>query len=69
MSPSFEIGDRVDINGDKATVKFVGRIKKVDETGKIARSEDGELWLGLEWDDVERGKHSGEGLFEVSVEG
>ncbi|BFZ61903.1 hypothetical protein YB2330_002981 [Saitoella coloradoensis] len=42
------IGDRLSFNGDLCTIRYVGQ---VDGT-------KGE-WLGVEWDDSTRGKHSG----------
>uniref|UniRef100_A0A7S3G8X5 CAP-Gly domain-containing protein n=2 Tax=Palpitomonas bilix TaxID=652834 RepID=A0A7S3G8X5_9EUKA len=69
LPSSFTVGERVDVQGEKATVKFIGYIKKDEDTKKIVEVEEGDLWLGLEWDDKERGKHSGEGLFEVGVPG
>lgn len=42
------VGTRIDVSGDKATVKYVG---------KVANTQ-GE-WLGVDWDDPERGKHDG----------
>ncbi|GAB1301430.1 Tubulin-specific chaperone E [Apodemus speciosus] len=42
------IGRRVDVNGEYATVRFCGAVPPVAG-----------LWLGLEWDNPERGKHDG----------
>ena len=44
----FKIGERVLIDRWKATVKFVGH----------ARGQLG-IWVGLDWDDAESGKHDG----------
>uniref|UniRef100_A0A1I7UB38 Tubulin-specific chaperone E n=1 Tax=Caenorhabditis tropicalis TaxID=1561998 RepID=A0A1I7UB38_9PELO len=44
-----EIGQRVRINTEKATIRFIG---EVDGYGK-------QQWVGLEWDDPSRGKHDG----------
>jgi dynactin complex subunit len=44
-----KVGDRIQVDQDVATVRYIG---PVDNT-------DGD-WLGVEWDDVSRGKHSGE---------
>ncbi|XP_019507363.1 PREDICTED: tubulin-specific chaperone E isoform X1 [Hipposideros armiger] len=42
------IGQRVDVNGEHATVRFYGIVPPVAG-----------LWLGVEWDNPERGKHDG----------
>lgn len=47
--PSLKVGDRIQVDQDVATVRYIG---PVDST-------EGE-WLGVEWDDGTRGKHSGE---------
>lgn len=49
MDNSCYIGQRRSYNGDLCTVRYIG---KVEGTA-------GE-WLGVEWDDSTRGKHSGE---------
>uniref|UniRef100_A0A0N5AEQ6 Tubulin-specific chaperone E n=1 Tax=Syphacia muris TaxID=451379 RepID=A0A0N5AEQ6_9BILA len=43
-----ELGCRVDVNGNRGTVKYIGLI-------------DGHQgnWVGIEWDDCNRGKHDG----------
>ncbi|CAO3658769.1 unnamed protein product [Umbelopsis ramanniana] len=47
--PSLKVGDRIQVDQDVATVRYIG---PVDST-------EGE-WLGVEWDNGTRGKHSGE---------
>ncbi|XP_037677432.1 tubulin-specific chaperone E isoform X1 [Choloepus didactylus] len=42
------IGRRVEVNGEHATVRFSGLVPPVAG-----------LWLGVEWDNPERGKHDG----------
>lgn len=42
------IGRRVEVNGEYATVRFCGAVPPVAG-----------LWLGVEWDNPERGKHDG----------
>ncbi|KAJ3984485.1 hypothetical protein F5890DRAFT_1461113 [Lentinula detonsa] len=42
------VGDRVSYSGHLGTVKFVGNVENT--TG---------IWLGIEWDDPDRGKHDG----------
>ena len=46
--PMPNVGDRVCCDGQRATVRFVGT---VDGTNG--------LWVGVEWDNPERGKHNG----------
>eukprot|EP00899_Mesostigma_viride_P007745 jgi/Mesvir1/16972/Mv15818-RA.1 len=50
MAPdaTFEIDERVDVEGHRATVRYVGEVA----------GQDGE-WVGVEWDDPERGKNDG----------
>nr|KAF6400072.1 tubulin folding cofactor E [Molossus molossus] len=48
MLPSDVIGRRVAVNGERATVRFYGTVPPVAG-----------LWLGVEWDNPERGKHDG----------
>ncbi|XP_032705669.1 tubulin-specific chaperone E isoform X1 [Lontra canadensis] len=47
-STSDVIGRRVEVNGEHATVRFSGIVPPVAG-----------LWLGVEWDNPERGKHDG----------
>ena len=58
----FVVGQRLDIEEYKATIRFVGQIPPADT-----------IWLGVEWDDPDRGKHSGEhkgtSYFTVRVPG
>ncbi|KAJ3787316.1 hypothetical protein GGU10DRAFT_374062 [Lentinula aff. detonsa] len=42
------VGDRISYSGHLGTVKFVGNVENT--TG---------IWLGIEWDDPDRGKHDG----------
>lgn len=49
MAPSNYIGQRLSYDGNLCTVRYVGEV----------RGTKGE-WLGVEWDDPTRGKHSGE---------
>lgn len=42
------IGTRLSLSGNNGTVRFVG---EVDNTSGV--------WLGIEWDDPNRGKHDG----------
>ncbi|XP_046907060.1 tubulin-specific chaperone E isoform X2 [Hypomesus transpacificus] len=46
--PSDAVGSRVSCDGERGTVRFVGTVPPT--TG---------LWLGVEWDNPERGKHDG----------
>lgn len=46
--PALRVGDRVDVAGHRGTVRYIGDV--VGTKGE---------WLGIEWDDPERGKHDG----------
>jgi dynactin complex subunit len=48
------LGTRINFNKFRGTVKYVG---PVDNSSGI--------WLGVEWDDPERGKHDGKGYFRT----
>lgn len=45
---SFHLGQRLSTKGNRCTVRYVGEVQ-----GKQGQ------WLGVEWDDPLRGKHSG----------
>lgn len=45
---SLQIGTRIQVGSDRATVKYIGSVKG-------AKGE----WLGIEWDNAQRGKHDG----------
>lgn len=45
---SLQVGNRIQIGSDRATIKYIGSVK----------GTKGE-WLGIEWDDAQRGKHDG----------
>ncbi|KZF26408.1 putative tubulin-specific chaperone [Xylona heveae TC161] len=49
MDADFHLGQRLSFDGALCTVRYTGEVK-----GTSGR------WLGVEWDDVGRGKHSGE---------
>ena len=49
MTGSFRINQRLSYGGSLCTVRYIGTVEGT--TGE---------WLGVEWDDVFRGKHSGE---------
>lgn len=49
MSHSYALGQRVSFDGALCTIRYVGEVK----------GTKGE-WLGVEWDNPARGKHSGE---------
>lgn len=44
------INRKIELNG------YLGRVKYC---GKLIHKEDKDIWLGIEWDDVNRGKHNG----------
>lgn len=45
---TIQIGTRIQVGKDRATVQYIGQVK----------GTKGE-WLGIEWDDPLRGKHDG----------
>ncbi|KAG0003125.1 hypothetical protein BGZ79_001605 [Entomortierella chlamydospora] len=47
--PQLKVGQRIESDHIKGTVRFIGEVPPTK----------GE-WIGVEWDDIERGKHSGE---------
>ena len=48
VMPDVQVGDRISVNGDLGSVKWSGAILGSKGT-----------WLGVEWDDPARGRHSG----------
>lgn len=42
------VGSRIEFKGSKGTVKYVG----------VLLNAEG-VWLGIDWDDPQRGKHNG----------
>lgn len=44
----FQLGDRIKIAEYRGTIKYIGPVAPCADT-----------WLGVEWDDSSRGKHSG----------
>lgn len=49
MSSNFSIGQRLSFSGALCTVRYVGPVQGTKGD-----------WLGVEWDDPAKGKHSGE---------
>jgi dynactin complex subunit len=49
MSQNISIGDRLSFDGALCTVRYIGDVEGTKRD-----------WLGVEWDDPFRGKHSGE---------
>lgn len=43
------IGDRVSVGFHRGTVSYVGPVDQFDG-----------VWIGIDWDDVTRGKHDGQ---------
>lgn len=52
------INSRLIIGGQKCTIKYIGPVEGKSGT-----------WHGVEWDNQERGKNSGLGLFKTKIEG
>ena len=55
---SMKLGTRLIVGEHKCTVKYMGEV-----AGKPG------IWFGVEWDDPERGKNDGLGLFKTTVTG
>ena len=53
-NPVTIIGRRVEYNGAIGTVRYYGPLKHNTDKAK-----PGENWIGVEWDDPERGRHNG----------
>lgn len=49
MASEVYVGKRLSYGGHLCTVRYVGEVKGTNGD-----------WLGVEWDDATRGKHSGE---------
>lgn len=52
VNPEFDrwcVGDRVSVNGQYCTIRFKGEVPPTAGD-----------WLGVEWDDLTRGKHDGQ---------
>jgi dynactin complex subunit len=49
QQPQIKVGDRIEVEHSRGTVRYIGEVS----------STKGE-WIGVEWDEKERGKHSGE---------
>ena len=52
----FFVGQRFDCEGHTGTVRFVGPVR-VQLPGRSQEEES--IWIGVEWDDIYRGKHDG----------
>lgn len=48
MISDFKIGKRIECGGYYGTIKYIGPV--VGHEG---------IWLGIDWDDSDRGKHNG----------
>ena len=46
------IGQRVELRGKQGSVRFLGKLQNNPKAGDS-------LWLGIEWDDKQGGKHNG----------
>jgi tubulin-specific chaperone E len=51
MAGEWAIGERVRVDGHTATVRFVGPVPQT--------AAGSDVWLGVEWDDPQRGRHDG----------
>eukprot|EP01035_Chromulina_nebulosa_P017427 gene17427-22979_t len=60
MNSNYEINYRIcDNDGFKGTIRYIGPVA-------AAKSQD-EIWLGIEWDDIGRGKHDGSCVDENGI--
>ena len=51
VNEAYELeGQRLDQRGKKGTIRFKGELINNAKAGK-------DVWLGVEWDDAEAGKH------------
>lgn len=50
------MSDRILFNGEKGTVKYRGKLQHKVDSSKIKVDEE---WLGVEWDNKDKGKHDG----------
>jgi dynactin complex subunit len=49
---TFEVSQRVsDVTGSRGTVRYVGPV--------LTSKDQSAIWIGVEWDEVGRGKHDG----------
>lgn len=55
-NPEDYINARVELSDFTGVVKYCG---KLQHTKKGKLMDDGEIWLGIVWDDHTRGKHNG----------
>ena len=46
------IGQRVELRGKMGSIRFLGKLRNNPKAGDA-------LWLGVEWDDINAGKHNG----------
>ena len=54
------IGDRIECDGFRATIRFVGELQNESSGQPISSADKHKVtWLGVEWDDPSRGKHDG----------
>lgn len=53
----FEIGQRIESENRKGTIKYVGPLKHVKK--ELEDEEKDNIWIGVEWDEKEKGKHNG----------
>lgn len=47
-NPEYKVGDRIECSGDYGTIKYVGPV-----------ADHPAIWLGIDWDRCDRGKHNG----------
>jgi len=55
-NPEDYINARVELTDFTGVIKYCG---KLQHTKNNKKADDGEIWLGIMWDDHTRGKHNG----------
>ncbi|XP_034940135.1 tubulin-specific chaperone E [Chelonus insularis] len=48
LNDSYQVGNRIDCDGHRGTIRYIGPV--IDTNG---------MWLGIDWDESDRGKHNG----------
>jgi len=51
---SFKLGNRIICDGFMGNIRYIGPLNKLSESQGVE-----EIWIGIEWDDPNRGKHNG----------
>ena len=75
LTSDWRVGQRISVTDHLATIRYIGTIPATLHTNNNAEvgvSQNKNSWLGVEWDDVDRGKHNGDhngvSYFKPSIE-